>query len=141
MNPTQPVFFPGTKAELTRPMVRAYERQRKQWPVLMTPVPEDQWPYDKNRVLGVWRSKWFLATLFNDTPNKRLTVNRTEFDTVTGQWRQGITWDDLMLIKKECGFGDTWAVEIYPPTNQIINVANMRHLWLLTEKPPYAWTR
>lgn len=137
----QPACFPGTKEEMTRPMVRAYERQRRQWPTQMTPIPQEQWPHLNTKVLGVWRSRWFLATLFNDTPNRRLTVNRTEFDTVTGQWRQGITWDDLMVIKKECGFGGTWAVEIFPPNDQMINVANMRHLWLLTEIPPYAWTR
>jgi hypothetical protein len=28
---------------------------------------------------------------------------------------------------------------VYPPVDEIVNVANMRHLWLLDEAPPYAW--
>ena len=33
------------------------------------------------------------------------------------------------------------VLEIYPPDDQVIDVANMRHLWLLDEAPAYAWRK
>jgi hypothetical protein len=30
-------------------------------------------------------------------------------------------------------------VEVYPPDEAVVNVANIRHLWLLAEAPAYAW--
>lgn len=50
-----------------------------------------------------------------------------------GNWIDGITWDELMEIKRQCGFGDRLAVEIYPPDEHIVNVANMRHLFICNE--------
>lgn len=90
---------------------------------------------------AVWQSRDFLAVLFREGDHRRLTVNRTQFDTRTNRWREGITWDELMSVKSECGFADLWAVEVYPPTAHIVNVAAMRHLWLLDSAPPYAWKR
>ncbi|UXE04726.1 hypothetical protein SEA_NETTUNO_60 [Gordonia phage Nettuno] len=89
----------------------------------------------------VWQSRDFLAVLFRDGDHRRLTVNRTQFDTRTNTWREGISWDELMTVKAECGFADAWAVEVYPPADQTVNVAAMRHLWLLDSAPSYAWKR
>lgn len=33
------------------------------------------------------------------------------------------------------------AVEIYPAERDIVNVANMRHLWVLPERLPFGWRR
>ncbi|UOW93735.1 hypothetical protein SEA_WRIGLEY_72 [Gordonia phage Wrigley] len=90
---------------------------------------------------AVWQSRDFLAVLFQDGDHRRLTVNRTQFDTRTNRWREGITWDELMTVKADCGFADAWAVEVYPPTDEVVDVAAMRHLWLLDSAPPYAWKR
>lgn len=43
----------------------------------------------------------------------------------------GITWDDLQWIKRAAGYGDREAVEVYPLDDDVVNVANMRHLWIL----------
>lgn len=42
----------------------------------------------------------------------------------------GKSWsdDDLALLR-----------QIYPDDDNIVNVANMRHLWLLPEPPAFMW--
>jgi len=96
-----------------------------------------------SNVLKVWRSRGFLVQLYApegpDLPH-RLSINRTELKE-NGAWAEGITWDDLMRLKREAGFGDLCAVEVFPPEGSIVNVANMRHLWLLDETPAYVWRR
>ncbi|MEY3895588.1 MAG: hypothetical protein RLZZ214_1107 [Verrucomicrobiota bacterium] len=98
--------------------------------------------------LVVWKSRHFLVQLIQDvifagTPEEqeylRLTVSRTEL-TNDGNWKDGISWDELMVIKSQCGFAEQWAVEVYPPTDEIVNVGNMRHLWLVT-RPVFAWSK
>lgn len=41
-----------------------------------------------------------------------------------------ITWDDLQAIKDNF-WPDCIALEIYPPKASIVNVADMRWLWVL----------
>jgi hypothetical protein len=91
--------------------------------------------------VAVWRSREFLAQLFRDPTGERLSVNRTVFDHGSGRWIDGMTWDDLQRVKRECGFGLRWAVEVYPPDDDIVNAANMRHLWLLPVAPEYGWRK
>lgn len=87
----------------------------------------------------VWLSKHFLAMLFTFGHSPRLTVNRCERQP-GGNWKDGITWDELMSVKAACGFADAWAVEVYPPEAEVVNDANMRHLWILDGAPPFAWS-
>lgn len=86
----------------------------------------------------VWRSRRFLVQIYPPkNGGQRLSVCTTE---PTGHtWKDGITWDDLQRLKAECGRANTWAVEIYPADFNIVNVANMRHIWLIHEAPPFAW--
>jgi hypothetical protein len=93
--------------------------------------------------IQVWRSRTLLVQVFGatgDAPCIRMSVNRTELDD-TGRFRDGLTWDELMEAKRQAGFGDFWATEIYPPDGETVNVSNMRHLWLTTEAPNYAWRK
>jgi hypothetical protein len=57
------------------------------------------------------------------------------------KWVDGITWDQLQEIKRGVGLGDKLAVEVYPEDKNIVNVANMRHLFVLPERPLFAWAR
>lgn len=116
-------------------------------------VPESRWPasppgQNHLRPLMVWRDADFLAILYPvpDFPvMKRLTVVRAVGLSVDGRgrvvYRDGITWDDLQGVKRACGFDDVWAVEIYPDGKELVDVANMRHLWLLSEPPAFAWRK
>lgn len=88
--------------------------------------------------LQVWRSKNFLAQVTKEPSGfTRLSVQRCAIDH-NGHWVDGITWDELQQVKTECGLGEVWAVEVYPPEDMLVNVANMRHLWLVTDAP-FAW--
>ena len=88
----------------------------------------------------VWRSRHFLVQLFNEDGVTRITVNRTHKPNGR-DWAEGVSWDDLMQVKREIGRADLWAVELYPPDQHIVNLANMRHLWLLDEPPAFGWRR
>lgn len=89
------------------------------------------------RPFEVWRSVGFLVQMFREGDWVRMTVNRTT--NVDGDWQDGITWDELQRLKAEVGRGHLWAVEVYPADAEVVNEANMRHLWLLAEPPPFAW--
>lgn len=115
-------------------------------PLTMIPIPSDVIVAAKMAVpekgitcLGAWRSRYFLAVLYCEarTGAKRLSVNRTKL--VGDRWVGDITWDDLMQVKRECGLGDVHAIEFYPADDQVVDVANMRHLWLLDEPHPWMW--
>lgn len=88
--------------------------------------------------IKAWRSKDFLASLYVFEEKDRLTVCRAALNDVGG-YEDGITWDELMRVKAQCGYGSRWAVEIYPPDDQVVNVSNMRHLWLLEAAPAFGW--
>lgn len=128
--------------------LRELERQNALFPGHLVAIPRDQWPdmsqspYQTGSVpLAVFRSRKFCVVVWQE-PNgaARLSVQRTEYDRDTGRFRENISWDDLQRLKGEAGFADMCAVEIYPPDDQVVNVANMRHLFLLPTPPRFMWT-
>ena len=116
------------------------KRENADWPLAMTPVPNHRWSYIEPAPAAVWRSTHFLAQLFSEAMGgQRLSINRSAIQR-DGSWTENISWDELMTIKAECGFADAWAVEIFPPVGRVVNVANMRHLWIVgRDKVPFAW--
>ncbi len=127
----------------TRAQRRQIERDNAKQPIALAPLPRDQWPgqrADASR-RRVWRSRGFLVQEF-DAPapaSVRLSVNRTVHDGAG--WAEAITWDELQAIKAQCGYAHHTAVEVYPPMLDEVNVANMRHLWVLAAPLPFAWRR
>lgn len=93
----------------------------------------------KAQVTQVFRNRRFLATVYNENGQMRLSVCRTVVDVETGRFAGGISWDDLQAVKSACGFGKAWAVEVFPPDKHVVDVANMRHLWILSAAPVFAW--
>lgn len=82
-------------------------------------------------LLEVWRSQQYLVQVHAHTDEiERLSINRTDLNENYSRWKDGITWDTLQRLKRECGRGDYVACEIYPPEIDIVNVANIRHLWV-----------
>jgi hypothetical protein len=108
-------------------------------PETMTPVPPERWPSFQGSAVPVevWLSRRFLAVVYRDGGFLRLSVNRAELGR--NGWAAEITWDELQAVKREIGRGEQWAVEVYPADSGLVNVANMRHLWLLDGAPDYAW--
>lgn len=128
-------------AQIRRQQAQLAESNRHHPPQLAR-VPRDQWPASQHhpRMFAVWRSRGFLVQGFEEDDGIiRLSINRTQIDAKTGRWVDGITWDELQRLKAECGYGDRYAMEIFPADADVVNVANVRHLWLLTRPPAFAW--
>lgn len=71
----------------------------------------------------------------------RMSVNRT-YCNADGDWLDGISWDHLMTFKRVAGYGDYDAVEVYPKDDDVVNVANIRHLFIfLKEEIAYKWKK
>lgn len=126
----------------TRVQRRLAKKQAAKYPARLTDVPRHQWPNVPTDVprLAVLCSREYLVQLFAEPDDVvRLTVCSTT-PTADG-WADGLTWDTLMELKRQCGYGERVAVELYPDDSNIVNVANMRHLWLLPEAPAFMWRK
>lgn len=127
--------------QITKAERRYLATENAKYPEHLISIPHSAWPQSVQWLakvpIEVWRSRAFLVQIFSESGVERITVCRTR---ITGQtWQDGITWDDLQRLKRECGRGDKWAVEIFPAESETVNVANMRHLWVLDEMPAFAW--
>jgi hypothetical protein len=119
----------------TREQKRRLERDNAKLPNYLEVIPKHLHPAtgEKNRIQA-WRSRSFLVQAFGEGEGLiRLSVNRTTLGD-NGRWLENISWDELMQLKREAGFGDWYAIEVYPRDKDVVNVANMRHLWVM-EKP------
>jgi hypothetical protein len=125
----------------TREQRRQLARDNAKLPAELQPVPREQWPNPNGPQLEVWRSRDFLVQVFTaEAPASwRLSINRTSLKG--DRWDDGISWDELQRLKGECGFADLDAVEVFPKRGDVVNVANMRHLWVMAEPLAFAWRR
>lgn len=99
--------------------------------------------------IQAWRSRFFTVQSYV-VPGRqsdavcRLSVQRSMANAnIRPQNRdlRPISWEDLQAVKAAVGFGDRWAVEIYPPEADVVDVAPMRHLWILEHAPDFAWRK
>ena len=131
-----------TTIRLNREQRRALDRENDRWPSTLKLIPPQDWPngpFDDPDRQRVWRSREFVVQEFRADPPAlvRLSVSRT---AVTGtRWADNITWDELQDLKAQCGYAMATAVEVYPPASDVVNVANMRHLWVLRDRLAFAW--
>ena len=107
-------------------------------------IPAELWPDVRPAgLIEVWRSRKYLLqvyeTSFPDT--LRLTICRAKIDFDQGRFADKIPWDDLQQLKRQCGRGHLDALEVYPADEDIVNVANHRHLWVMPHKVPFAWRK
>ena len=120
--------------------------ENAKWPETLRLWPREEWPAHMQGapgVIGVFRSRGFLVQVFGEPwpVVVRLSILRTSIK-VSGDWREDITWEELQRLKREAGYGDFDAVEVYPPDADVVNVANLRHLWILPAGfLPFAWRR
>lgn len=124
--------------------IRAYlAQENSKWPTELTAVPRETWPknFPGEKLVNVFRSRFFLVQVFDESKGfTRLSINRTAVDK-EGMWLTDISWDDMQNIKAEVGFADRWATEMFPAEADLVNVANMRHLWITPVEPDYGWKR
>jgi hypothetical protein len=122
---------------------RQYLRDtNKKYPEHLVLVQKEDWGKTERStghdIIRVFRSRDFALQVVNQGGHTRLTVNRTSLDS-EGEWVDDITWDELMVLKSEAGFGHCWALEVYPPESELVDDANRRHLFLVNEPPAFAW--
>lgn len=115
-------------------------------PARLTEIPRETWPLYPNPAhepTKVWQSRKYLVQMFDERPLHGVDTRRISVCRVTlgddGHWDAGLSWDELQNIKREIGFGDWYGVEIYPRDRDVVNVANMRHLWLLAVPLDLGW--
>lgn len=109
-------------------------------------IPPEKWPQTRPGMatpkavrIAAWQSNRFLVQVFQENSHIRISVNRTALAADgSGDWQDGITWDELQQIKNAIGYRDHCAMELYPPAGEVVNVANIRHLWLTPSAPPPA---
>jgi hypothetical protein len=129
--------------ESTRDKNKRLKRLNKQMPhhLIEQGMPEDAYP---KGCIKVWRSNRFLVQEYQWIDDamfgkvKRLSVCRTSIDRL-GRWLDKVSWDELQRLKDQCGYRESCAVEIYPPGDDLVDVANMRHLWVLEVPPGFMW--
>tara|TARA_B100002049_G_scaffold223617_1_gene194315 strand:+ start:15932 stop:16261 length:330 start_codon:yes stop_codon:yes gene_type:complete len=102
-------------------------------------IPKSEWPSQQKNLTRVFINKDFLVQEFDEGTVTRLSICCTK--RKGSKWADGITWDQLNSIKSAIGFAKEFAVECYPEEKNIVNVANMRHLWIMKERLPFAWLR
>lgn len=86
-----------------------------------------------------YRNKKFLVQIFNERKSMRLSINKTELNIEGTAWKDGITWDEIQNIKNQLGFKDFCGLEVYPPENDLVNVANIRHIFIVEKPPLFMW--
>lgn len=137
--------FEGRNREERRQMLRQLSRGNAAFPPHLVDMPRELWPQTPaswEKQIRVMRSREFLLQIFDAGGRVvRLSINRTTIDETTWRWADGISWDELQRLKAEAGYGDREAVEIYPPDHDVVNVGNLRHLWVLPERMPFSWGR
>lgn len=129
-----------------RMMVKYAREEAAKRPARLTEIPRETWPPYPNPAHAptkVWQSRKYLVQLFDETPLQNIDTRRMSVNRVTigddGRWDAGLSWDELQDIKREIGFGDWYGLEIYPRDGDVVNDANMRHIWLLAVPLPLGW--
>jgi hypothetical protein len=105
-------------------------------------IPESQWPegHHSEKRIGVRASRNFLVQLFAEADGViRLSITKNALGFGARTFADGISWDELQWIKRQVGYGDRMALEIYPEDHLIVNDCNMRHLWVLPAPIDIGW--
>lgn len=105
-------------------------------------LPKARWPTERQpgNLKAVWISKDYLVQIYEETENViRLSINCVKLKG--SKWVDSITWDTMQAIKDAVGFENFWAVEVFPMQQELLNLANIRYLFVSPKKPRYAWSK
>lgn len=102
------------------------------YPESLVRVPIDiVMPHGAKVPKEAWRSRAYAVQVYDINDEwERLSIHRCAFDSNFTRFLDGISWERLQELKAECGRGACEAVEIFPSDEDIVNVANLRHLWV-----------
>lgn len=115
----------------------------------MMEIPREKWPEaqrnHRSSPFRVWMSQEYMAQLYPAERKDEPAIGRLSIHSVhrtAAGWVDNIPWETLQRIKADCGFADLDAIEIYPAERDVVNVANIRHLWLVPRSYlPFAWRK
>ena len=126
------MLYPEANRQELKLIAKEIEKGSKEYGQAFEALPfaEREGP---TKILAVFRNRHFFVQVHNQKGWIRISVNRTSLNVDARRWHDGISWDSLMLIKNQIGYGDRDAVEIYPQDAKTVNVANIRHLFILPE--------
>ena len=138
----------GLTGSARRQMERAMREESLKFGEMLRDIPLEDWTASQrsnpDRPLRALRSRDFLVQVYNEGRHGvlvRLSINRARLNAAGTRWDDRITWDDLQRLKNEAGYGDFDAVEVYPQQSEVVNVANVRHLWIMAAPLPFKWAR
>ena len=132
---------PDLKPFSTKQLRRFIKHENRKYTNYLKKIPMCDWPINglPETIIEVWRSKSFLVQVHQeDNGIERLSIQTTKLKD-NGEFEDGVAWEDIQKIKSQCGRGDKEAVEIFTADKDIVNVANMRHIWILTKPLSFTW--
>ena len=117
---------------------------RQPWTPFVRLLESDRpelWARQRERVgdlLTVWKNNLYSVQVYRralgaEGEALHLAVRRHDESEVRG-------WDDLQRIKNEIAGVDRAALEVYPVEAEVMNQANMRHLFVLPAGTPAPFT-
>lgn len=141
---TLPQLLGKTLKEI-RDAQKFIQKNNHKFPDHLVELPKDKWRMGVDilippNLIAVWRSKKYLVQVYGNQIGGcvRLSISRALVND-KGEWYDGLTWDEIQQLKSECGFGAMDAIEVYPADKDVVNVANMRHIWILPGLLEIAW--
>lgn len=130
--------------EQRRAQQRHINRVSKAFGDALVEIPASQWTEKASPgLVRVLRSKHVLVQEYapaagtGDMVVCRLSILLIDLDG--DRWTDGIGWDQLFKIKNDCGYSAFDAVEVHPRLCDLVDVAAIRHLWVLRGLLPFAW--
>lgn len=104
---------------------------RGSWEWERVHVTEDDlrhYPAMRNLV-AAWRNDLYSVQRYDNETSIGLVIQLT----VRSHHGRLIGWDDLQRVKNDIVGEAAMAVEVYPPAEQVVDQAPMRHLWVLPQ--------
>ncbi len=129
-----------TNRQQRRAQQKQLIKDNSKLPNVFVEIPEKDWPFEQKNMIKVFRSKNFLVQIYKEADSTRLSICRPTVKN-DGHWESNISWEELQDIKNQLGYGNDLAVEIYPNDKNVVNVANMRHLWIMDHDLNIGWKK
>jgi hypothetical protein len=119
---------------------RALKKVNSRFGPQLVEVEAARWPVNHPpKLIRILRSRDYLVQVYGENDGiLRLSIVRAAVN-LEGRWADGIPWETLQALKDEAGYAANDAVEIFPCQADIVNVSNMRHLWVLPDTLSFGW--